>query len=413
MMQFLAISTCVALSVTSLKAQELPMAVTPESVGLSSERLHRITDVFQEYVDEGQIAGAVGYVIRNGQIAYSQTWGMRDREAGDAMEADDIFRLYSMTKPIASVGLMMLFEEGKFRLTDPVSRFLPEFRGLEVANLDGDPDPADLTTDPTNRAVTIQDLLRHTSGLTYGLFSNTAVDQLYRDADVLDGTTAEMVTKLGDLPLAAQPGTRWIYSVSTDVVGRLIEVISGQSLDDFLEKRIFRPLKMDDTRFYAPSDKHHRVARLYGHTQGGDLALQDTTKFLDERGFLGGGGGLVGTAPDYARFTTMLLNRGELSGVRILASRTVDLMTTDHLGDVAGPGAGWGFGLGFAVRKVAGLDGSLGSVGEYYWSGLAGTRFWIDPEEDLVGIFMIHILPNRGDNFRELFKNLVYQAITN
>jgi CubicO group peptidase (beta-lactamase class C family) len=201
--------------------------------------------------------------------------------------------------------------------------------------------------------------------------------------------------------------------VSTDVVGRLIEVLSGQPLDVFLEERIFDPLGMHDTGFYTPAHKHDRLTRVYGHVEGGELTPRDSTRFISKPTFLSGGGGLVGTAPDYARFTMMLRNGGELNDVRILGAETVELMTADHLGDVPGPRPGWGFGLGFSVRRVAALDGTSGSAGEYYWAGLAGTRFWIDPEEDLIGIFMIQILPNRSVNFREQFKGLVYQAMIN
>jgi CubicO group peptidase (beta-lactamase class C family) len=401
------------LPASHLRAQRLPEA-SPEAVGLSSERLQRIDETFQTHVSEGHIAGAVGMVIRDGKVAYLSQWGMRDREAGDPLEPDDIFRIYSMTKPITSVAVMMLFEEGRFFLNDPVGRYLPELRGLEVALLEEATSTENLPTEGVNRPVTIQDLLRHTSGFTYGVFSNTPVDTLYREANVLgQRTLAEMVSALGGIPLMFQPGTRWYYSVSTDVLARLVEVVSGMRFDRFLETRIFEPLGMSDTGFHVPPEKLHRFARTYRHAgPSRALALGDTSSFMRPPTFLSGGGGLVSTAADYARFTQMLLNGGELDGVSILGRKTVELMTSDHLGDVPGPGAGTGFGLGFAVKEIAGLNGTASSVGEYNWGGLHGTSFWIDPEEDLIGIFMVQIYPNQSIDFRGQFKNLVYQALT-
>lgn len=412
--RLLVLATLSLLTVSPLTAQRLP-AAAPEAVGISSERLGRIDRVFGAHVAEGRIAGAMGMIIRHGKVAYLSHWGMRDMEAGDPLEADDIFRIYSMTKPITSVAVMVLFEEGHFFLTDPIGRYLPELRGLEVARLDEATSTEDIPTDRPRRPVTIQDLLRHTSGFSYGVFSNTPVDSLYREADVLgQATLADMVTVLGELPLMHQPGTRWYYSVSTDVLGRLVEVVSGMPFDHFLQSRLFEPLGMKDTGFHVPPGDLHRLTRTYRHA-GPDrsLVLGDTLGFTRPPTLFSGGGGLVSTADDYARFTQMLLNGGELDGVRILGSKTVELMATDHLGDVPGPGPGMGFGLGFAVKKVAALNGTPSSVGEYNWGGLHGTSFWIDPEEDLIGIFMIQIYPNRDIDFRGQFKNLVYQALLN
>lgn len=401
----------------AVAAQSLPVA-TPEEVGLSSERLERVAAVFERYAEDERLAGAVGMVLRDGKVAWSDAWGTRDLDAGDPMEEDDIFRIYSMTKPVTSVAVMILHEEGRFSLNDPVGRYLPELAGARVARLseaDADDAEEEIPTEPARRPVTIQDLLRHTSGLTYGVFSNTPVDQLYRERNVLgQPTLEEMVSVLGDLPLVYQPGTEWHYSVSTDVLARLVEVVSGQRFDEFLRERIFEPLGMDDTGFYVPESKHDRLAGSYGHT-GPDRALEvgDTAGFREPPSFLSGGGGLVSTAPDYARFAQMLLNGGELDGVRILAPGTVEMMTVDHLAD-AGTGflsPGWGFGLGFTVKKEPGLDGMPGSVGNYYWFGVQGTSFWIDPEEDLVGVFMVQIRPNRDVTFRQRFKTLVYQAV--
>ena len=410
----LALGLCTLLA-APLAAQPLPV-VEPELVGLSSERLERIGEVFQSYVDDGRIAGAVGMVARKGRLVYVDQWGSRDMEVGDALEADDIFRIYSMTKPITSVAVMMLLEEGHFLLTEPVGRFLPELAQLPVALLSEATGPDDIPTERARRAVTIQDLLRHTSGLTYGSFSNTPVDQLYRQRNAGgQATLADMVATLGEMPLMYQPGTRWHYSLSTDVLGRLVEVVSGQPFDVFLRERIFEPLGMVDTGFHVPASKRDRFSRLYGHT-GPDrsLALGSTSGYTESVTRLSGGGGLVGTAADYMRFAQMLLNGGELDGVRILGRKTIELMTFDHLPEgvpTSFLSPGWGFGLGFTVRNEAGSDGIQGSVGEYYWFGVAGTSFWVDPAEELVGVFMIQIRPSRDIAYRNQFKNLVYQAL--
>jgi CubicO group peptidase (beta-lactamase class C family) len=287
-----------------------------------------------------------------------------------------------------------------------------------VAKLAEATGPENIPTERANRPMTVRDLLRHTSGLTYGTFSNTAVDQAYRAGGVGgEATLAEMVADLGRLPLVYQPGTTWNYSLSTDVLGRLVEVLSGQTFDVFLRERIFEPLDMDDTGFDVRPADRNRSAQIYGHGggRGGPLTLEvgDTNGFTPDVTRFSGGGGLVSTARDYARFAQMLLNGGELGGARILSPTTIDLMTTDHLGDDGASflGEGWGFGLGFTVKNQPVLDGLPDSVGTYYWFGVAGTSFWIDPERDLIGIFMIQIRPNRDVNFRDQFKRLVYAAV--
>jgi len=407
----------VGASAAAAAAQELPRA-TPEAVGLSSERLARVDEVFTAYADEGRMAGAVGMVIRHGKLAWVDAWGVRDVAAGDPMEVDDIFRIYSMTKPITSVAVMMLYEEGLFFLDDPVGRYLPELGNLAVAKLADASGPDDIPTERAARPMTIRDLLRHTSGLTYGTFSNTAVDQAYRQRGVGgEATLADLVVDLGQLPLAYQPGTTWNYSLSTDVLGRLVEVLSGQSFDVFLRERIFEPLAMHDTGFYVRPGDRDRFAQIYGHAggRGGPMTLEvgATDGFTPDVTRFSGGGGLVSTAQDYSRFAQMLLNGGEHDGARILSPTTIALMTTDHLGDDGASflADGWGFGLGFTVKNQPALDGLPDSVGTYYWFGVAGTSFWIDPEEDLIGIFMIQIRPNRDVNFRDQFKRLVYQAV--
>jgi len=393
-----------------LAAQNLPVT-NPDRVGLSADRLARIGTVFQEHVDAGRIAGAMGMVIRNGQVAYQEEWGFRDLEARDPLEADDLFRIYSMTKPITAVAVMMLWEEGKFALGDPIGRYIPELARVQVAKLREGATVSNLKTEMPGRPVSIEDLLRHTSGLTYGIFSNTPVDSMYRRANLLGAENLEEMMKgLGDIPLIAQPGTRWIYSVSSDVLGRLVEVVSGMPFDEFLRTRIFEPLEMRDTGFYAPAQAHDRLTRTYRHTDAqGTLALSDTVAFASPVTLFSGGGGLVSTAHDYARFTQMVLNGGALNGTRILGRKTVDFMRMDHLGDVEGPGAGNGFGLGFAVKE--GVNALPTSVGTLYWGGMHGTSFWIDPEEKLIGIFMIQIYPNRSTNFAQQFQQLVYSAL--
>ncbi len=403
------------LVVTSISAQRLPLAV-PEEVGLSSERLERIGEVFRGYVDEGRIAGAVGMVLRNGKLAYADAWGMRDLEAGDVMEEDDLFKICSMTKPVASVAVMTLYEEGHFFLSDPIGRYLPALANLRVANLAEASAGQEIPTERARRQVTIHDLLRHTSGFTYGDLSNTVVDAVYRERGILYQPTLEdQVAALGEIPLLYQPGTQWNYSVSVDVLGRLVEVVSGQPFDVFLRERIFDPLGMADTGFRVPDSKSDRVAPTYGHS-GPDRALgPGDTSICDLPSTLfSGGAGLRSTAQDYARFAQMLLNGGELDGARILGRKTVELMTVDHLEEGMPTGflsPGWSFGLGFTVKTEAGLDGLPSSVGEYNWIGIQGTSFWVDPEEDLVGVFMVQIRPNRDITFRDQFKRLVYQAL--
>ena len=400
---------------TSISAQRLPRAV-PEEVGLSSERLERIGEVFQDYVEEGRIAGAVGMVLRNGKLAYVDAWGMRDLEAGDVMEEDDLFKICSMTKPVASVAVMTLYEEGHFFLSDPIGRYLPALANLRVANLAEASAGQEIPTERARRQVTIHDLLRHTSGFTYGDLSNTVVDAVYREREILYQPTLEdQVAALGEIPLLYQPGTQWNYSVSVDVLGRLVEVVSGQPFDVFLRERIFDPLGMADTGFRVPDSKSDRVAPTYGHS-GPDRALGpgDTSICDLPPTLFSGGAGLRSTAQDYARFAQMLLNGGELDGARILGRKTVELMTVDHLEEGMPTGflsPGWSFGLGFTVKTEAGLDGLPSSVGEYNWIGIQGTSFWVDPEEDLVGVFMVQIRPNRDITFRDQFKRLVYQAL--
>ena len=389
--------------------------VAPEQVGMSSDRLARLDDAMQGLVDDGLLAGITTMISRHGKIAHFGTFGHRDIEAGSEMTEDVIFRIYSMTKPITGVALMILYEEGKFRLSDPVHKFIPEFEGLVVAREDG-PNGQPIT-EPADHAMTIRELMAHTAGLSYGIFSQSQVDTLYREANILDNdsTLKEMIDKLSKIPLRQQPGSMWHYSVAVDVQGYLVEVLSGQKFDEFLNERLFGPLGMNDTAFYVSEDRADRFAQVYTHDADGNLMAQEgfggSRSYFDPPNFLSGGGGLVSTTMDYMRFSQMLLNGGELDGVRILAPSTVRLMHMNHLPrDVKemSPGAGFGLDFGVVLDPVA-HDGI--SKGEYWWGGAAGTWFWIDPKEDLVFVGMIqHFGPRRPD-VRSLSRRLTYQAI--
>lgn len=398
-------------------------AATPESVGLSSSRLDRIAPVLQDYVDRDRFAGMVAMVARYGKVVYSECFGTMDREAGRPVQPDTLFRIYSMSKPITSVALMMLYEEGRFQLSDPVSRFIPEFGQMQVLV-----EEANGTTKLVDqlKEATIRDLLTHMAGLTYGLFEgDSAVELLYRQARLLDTneTLATWIARLTTLPLAFQPGAAWRYSVATDVLGYLVEVISGMRFDVFLEQRIFQPLGMVDTGFSVPEEQLHRFAAMYGPAQAGGLELIDapaTSKWAKPLRFLSGGGGLVSTATDYMRFSQMLLNGGELEDVRLLGFKTVELMTTNHLPDRflpyhtgPQPAYGYGFGLGFRVLLDVAESGILGSEGEFGWGGAAGTYFWVDPQEELIGLIMPQLLLLSGGYYplAQDFRVLTYQAI--
>jgi CubicO group peptidase (beta-lactamase class C family) len=406
---------------------DLPTAA-PEEVGLSSTRIAHIRAAMNQYVAEKKIPGAIGLIARRGKIAYQEIFGMADMEASKPMRLDTIHRIYSMSKPITSVAVMMLYEEGKFQLNDPVAKYLPEFTKMQVGVEEKDPQTGQLVlkTVPAKRPITIRDLLRHTSGLTYGVFGDTLVDREYRKTKgVMDRNLASFVTELAKLPLLYEPGTRWNYSLSTDVLGRLVEVLSGKSFEQFLQERIFAPLDMRDTGFHVPANKKDRLAKLYITTKEGKLQpaaicatwqeCLDTfpagaLSYLEPPTLPSGGGGLVSTAHDYLRFCQMLLNQGQYNGKRLLSRKTVQLMSSDNLGTIPGLGPGVGFGLGFAVSKAPGEAGMMGSPGEYNWGGAAGTKFWIDPQEELIGIFMVQILMNPVD-YGSTFRVLTYQSI--
>ncbi len=392
--------------------------VNPETVGFDANRLRRLDTLIQQYVDRGDVPGALMVVARRGQVAYFNTFGMMDMARQRPTAEDTIYRIYSMTKPITSAAVLMLHEAGHFYLDEPVSAFIPEFADGHVYNPDGDPVPS-------QQPMTIRHLLTHTAGLSYG-FDDTPVDQMYRDAMNPDGRgfnravpLKDFIRPLASLPLAHQPGTVWHYSVATDVLGYLVEVVSGLPLDEFFRQRIFEPLGMVDSGFHAPPDKHSRLATLYG------AGLVDITAqrsdFTQPTTLFSGGGGLVSTVTDYLRFCMMLRNGGELAGERLLGRKTVAYMTTSHLGPQVNRDAlqpGYGFGLGVEVLQDPVAAGRLSSVGEYGWGGLASTHFWIDPLEDIIVIKMTQIIyqDEQGLNVEHRDMNIdlrttVYQAL--
>src|SRR4051794_2684118 len=394
-----------------MSSASLPVC-KPEDVGLSSAALGRLSAALQDRVASGHLPGAVALVARHGKVAWQEAFGVRDPADGAPMGTDAIFRIYSMTKPLVSVGIMMLWEEGRLMLSDPIEKYLPALASPRVGVIEGQT----LRDVPANRSITVQDLLRHTSGLTYEFRGNTPVHKAYIDAKVsrLKQTNEDQVATLGSLPLLHQPGAHWEYSRSTDVLGRLIEVVSGQTLGVFLAERITGPLEMTDAGFSVPEKHHGRIAEPFAK----DPETKTDVNLLDVKRtalFESGGGGMVSTAMDYARFCAMLMNNGRLDSTRLLGRKTLELMTSDHLGSIpSNPDLlppGHGFGLGFAVRTSAGLAPFPGSVGNYYWSGAAGTSFWVDPVERLFAVLMIQA-PVQREYYRVLFRDLVYAAVT-
>jgi CubicO group peptidase (beta-lactamase class C family) len=394
-----------------------------EDVGMSSQRLEKITQAFSKEVAEKKLPGAVVLVARDGKIIYEGTFGALVPGGGAPMPKDALFRIYSMTKPLMSVGLMLLVEDGLVELTDPVSKFLPAFKDMQVAAADG-------AIVPAARAITIQDLLRHTAGLAYGeITKNQKVKDAFLAAgltkagieyDARDLTGSEEVQRLAGIPLVNQPGTTWEYSLAVDVQGRVIEAVTGKRAGDFLAERIFQPLRMPDTGFHVPQDKLARLATPFetDPASGKSFPVIDVSKVPANDS---GGASAVSTAGDYLRFCQMLLNGGVLDGARIVSPSTVKLMTSDHLATLVSnpqmPGElllgskGYTFGLGFAVRLADGIAGVPGSAGEYMWAGYAGTYFWVDPKEKLVAVYMTQAPSPVRSYYRKLLKQLVYQAL--
>ncbi len=400
----------------------------PFPAGMDTSRLQRISRHLQtQYIDKERLAGCQILIYRRNQVVLNQMFGLMDREGNKPMQEDTLFRIYSMTKPITSVALMTLYEEGHFQLSDPVSRFIPEWKDLRVYQAGVYPD---FQTRPCRQEMTVRDLLTHMSGLTYGFLQSTNVDRAYRRLKIAEEhdrwTLRDFVQKLAKLPLEFSPGEAWNYSVATDVVGYLCEVISGQPFDRFLQERIFDPLGMQDTFFVVPPDKLHRFAACYERDENKRLVLQDDpadSEFARPKAFFSGGGGLVSSTADYLRFCRMLLGGGALDDTRIIGPKTLEFMTQNHLphnDDLTrwARGSfsetiyeGVGFGLGFSVHLGMQRAPIIGSTGEFAWGGLASTAFWVDPAEDLAVIFMTQFIPSNTFNIRSQLKALVYSAI--
>lgn len=398
--------------------------VAPHSAGFSVERLERITDhLTANYIEPGKISGCQIAVARHGHTAYFRNLGQMDRERGKPVADDTIFRIYSMTKPITSIALMQLYERGLFQLNDPVQRVIPGWRDQQVY-VGGEGENVELKS--PDSPMTFRHLLSHTAGLSYGA-TDHPVDKLYRAHRVRRDqgeTLSSFVDKLANVPLHFQPGERWLYSYATDVCGHLVEALSGQQLDEYFAEHIFTPLGMQDTGFHVPEGKQSRFAANYERSPDKSLKLLDDPErspYLGEPSFFSGGGGLVGTTADYLRFCEMLRCGGKAGDARIIGSRTLDLMTRNHLsgGDLStmAVGAfsetaydGVGFGLGFAMTLDEVATGAMG-CGDYYWGGAASTIFWVDPKEDLVVVFMTQLMPSATFNFRGQLKNIIYSAI--
>jgi CubicO group peptidase (beta-lactamase class C family) len=401
------------LSTVYVIAQPLPMAKSPEDVGFSSKRLERTREAYKADVEAKRMPGAVLVIARNGKVATYDAIGFQERASNTPMKKDSIFRIASMSKPITTVAAMILVEENKLDIGAPVAQYLPEFRSVKVGADGAAP----------KHVMTVQDLMRHTSGLTYGLFGNSPVDQAYMKANVLGSKSlAEMVKTVASFPLLHQPGETWEYSVSTDVLGRIVEVVSGQDLDNFVQERIAIPLKMKDTGFWV---KPEAMSRLAKPDTASLLPFADPST---KPGLLSGGGGMFSTAADYTRFSQMLLNGGELDGVRILSPKTIALMTSDQLpanverhtpvalalgafGPM--PESGTSFGLGFAVRTDAGRSPIPGSVGDFSWGGITGTLFWVDPKEKLVAVMLCQSQQAANNLIWRQTRTMVYQALVN
>jgi CubicO group peptidase (beta-lactamase class C family) len=396
---------------TTPQTTPLPQA-KPEALGLSHSRLRVMSDAIKRESDKGTIPGATIMVARRGQIGWFEAIGRQNPADSRPMADNTIFRIFSMTKPIVSVGIMMLLQEGHFLLSDPVAKFIPEFSNLRV----GVENDGRLNLVPLQRPMTIQDLLRHTSGLTSDTTGNSLVQQLYQQSGLRNRkiSNSEFVKMIAELPLICQPGAEWNYSRSTDVLGRIVEVVSGKSLGAFLTERILAPLQMAETGFFTGEENAGRIAEPFTTDPWSGAKVQFFNP-LEKPVMESGGGGLLSTTMDYARFCQMLLNGGSLDGQRLLGRKTLELMTSDHLDPSVKIGGtllppGHGFGLGFAVRTHAGIASFPGSVGQFFWSGMGGTFFWIDPKEDLFAVFMSQG-PGQRIYTRTLVRNLVYAAI--
>jgi len=396
---------------TSPQTPPLPQ-VRPDQIGLSPARLQRMSDAFKREIDKGTVPGVTVMVARRGQIGWFEAIGRQNPATSQPMSHNTIFRIFSMTKPIVSLGIMMLLEDGQFLLNEPVAKFIPEFAKQQV----GIEKDGKLELVPVERPMTIQDLLRHTSGVTYDHTGNSLVQQLYKESRLRSRkiTNAEHAAMVAELPLICQPGAEWNYSRSTDILGRIIEIVSGKTLGAFLTERILAPLQMAETAFFTGEENAGRLAEPFPTDPWSGEKVQ-LFNMLDKPAMESGGGGLVSTTMDYARFCQMLLDGGTLDGTRLIGRKTLELMASDHLGpSVAIKGTlltpGHGFGLGFAVRTQQGIASFPGSIGQFFWSGMGGTFFWIDPKEELFAIFMSQG-PGQREYTRTLVRNLVYAAV--
>lgn len=396
---------------------KLPQA-KPGDVGMSADRLARLDRVMQEYVDKGRVPGVVALVVRDGKAAYLKSFGKLDLGRGTPMPTDAIFRIASQSKAVTSVAVMTLVEEGRIGLADPVSRYIPEFKDSKVAVPGADKGAQGYVLVPAKREITIRDLLTHTAGISYG---NGPASDLYQAAGVhgwsftaKDASIGDCIRKLGRLPFDAQPGERWVYGFNIDILGHVVEVVSGMSLADYVKAKITDPLGMTDTSFFLPEAKAGRFASVYGAGKDGRLDLVEdaleSPYVKGPRRCYSGGAGLVATAEDYARFLQMLANGGQLDGARILGPKTVQIMTANQIGDLY-TSPGQGFGLGFWVTRDLGRTGEMGSVGAFGWGGAYYTTYWVDPAERLVAVFMTQLLPAGGLDLQAKFKTLVYQSL--
>ena len=430
--KFLMVFIFAALALSANAQTSAP--ATSASMGFSAERLAKITQVFKQEVEQGKLPGAVMMIVRKNQLIYHEAVGFQNKEAATPMTKDAIFRIYSMTKPMVSVAAMLLVEDGKLQLNDPVSKHLPAMKNMQVSVAKADAEFAkySYSTVSADREMTVYDLLRHTAGLAYGeLTANPAVKEAHikaglylqnvRDFDAREMTPTEQVERMSKIPLIHQPGTIWDYSLASDLLGRVVEAVSGKRLGDFLQERLFAPLKMTDSGFSLTPEKLPRLAQPLAI----DPASGAPNKMIDVSALPkndSGGAGGVASASDYLRFAQMLANGGQLDGVRIISRSTVNLMTSDHLGNrIAAPttpgellfsSPGYSFGLGFAVRGAAGMATIPGSAGEFTWGGYGGTFFWVDPKEEIVAIYMSQAPGPSRQYYRRLFKALVYQAVT-
>ncbi len=396
---------------------------SPESVGFSSQRLNRVNKMMQGYIDDGKLASGLTMLARHGETFHFEPYGVLDLESGTPVKRDTLFRIYSMTKPITSAAVMMLYEEGSFSLDDPVGKFIPELASMKVYDGMGE---TGMRLVDQQRPITVRHLLTHTSGLSYGFHQDSPIEEMYREADITDpdSTLKEMAEKLGKLPLVTQPGAKWRYSNATDVLGYLVEVVSGVPFDRYLQDNILDPLDMQDTSFYVAEENLDRLATVYGASPNGRIVPLDNPMVNRQRRphtLFSGGGGLVSTGADYMRFCQMLLNGGVFGDQRLLAPKTVEMMRSNHLTDDLKPFAvgqsnasdtkGCGFGLGFRVVMDIAQHGIIGSNGIYSWGGAASTVFWIDPQEDMVAILLTQFMPSSYYPLRREFQIATYQAL--